>query len=469
VRSFYDSPGFLRGIVEVVGDDILHISDNAASAAFFRRTQEGMRNKFAAELGVPRDIGQMWISHYEESKESREPVRFDYIHHCADGNRNFEAVVSYLGKTPEGRSRFAYVVQDVTKFKQAEKALRESEQRFRLMADTAPVLVWMSGPDKLCTYFNKPWLEFTGRTMEQETGNGWAEGVHPDDLQHCGNIYSEAFDARQEFRMEYRLRRHDGQYRWILDAGVPRFQPDGAFAGYIGSCIDITEQKQTEDTLRTSQEELRSLTDRLISAREEESRRLARELHDALSQKLAILGMEISKLSRESASSPDSLTKNLQWMTEEIGRLANDIHRISRQLHPSNLYDLGLKAVLEAECAAFSKQHSIAAKFVPCDIPDTLPNDVSLNLYRIVQEALWNVAKHANSKQVLVTLTGTGGEIVLVVHDDGKGFDQEKIKRKGRLGLVSMEERARLLKGSLSVASEPGRGTILEVRIPFSG
>ncbi|HLZ62283.1 MAG TPA: PAS domain-containing sensor histidine kinase [Ktedonosporobacter sp.] len=125
-----------------------------------------------------------------------------------------------------------------------EEILRESEQRFRLMSDTAPVMIWMSGTTTLCTYFNKVWLDFTGRTMEQELGNGWAEGVHPDDFERCLTIYTTSFDQRKPFSMEYRIRRYDGVYRWILDNGVPRFTPNGAFAGYIGSGIDITELKE---------------------------------------------------------------------------------------------------------------------------------------------------------------------------------------------------------------------------------
>ncbi|MBW4540727.1 MAG: PAS domain S-box protein [Myxacorys chilensis ATA2-1-KO14] len=141
--------------------------------------------------------------------------------------------------------------------KQTEAELRESEARFRQMADTAPVLIWMSGTDKLCHYFNQPWLDFTGRTMEQEMGNGWAEGVHPEDFQHCLDTYVTAFDARQPFQMEYRLRRFDGAYRWLVDAGVPRFTPDGDFLGYIGSCIDIENRKATEAALRQSEARLR--------------------------------------------------------------------------------------------------------------------------------------------------------------------------------------------------------------------
>jgi PAS domain S-box-containing protein len=145
---------------------------------------------------------------------------------------------------------------DVTQRKLGEDALRESEQRFRVVADAAPVLIWMSDVDKLCTFFNKPWLEFTGRSLEQELGNGWTEGVHPDDLQRCVRTYVEAFDAREPFLMQYRLRRHDGQYRWISDNGVPLYDGQKKFAGYIGSCIDVTELINKERALRESEERM---------------------------------------------------------------------------------------------------------------------------------------------------------------------------------------------------------------------
>ena len=146
---------------------------------------------------------------------------------------------------------------DITERKQAEETLRETEKRFRLMADSAPVLIWISGQDKLCNWFNTVWLQFTGRSMEQEMGSGWAEGVHPDDLHRCLDTYGSAFDARQEFSMEYRLKRFDGEYRWLIDTGVPRLDTNGTFVGYIGSCVDITERKLAEVALKNSQEKLR--------------------------------------------------------------------------------------------------------------------------------------------------------------------------------------------------------------------
>jgi PAS domain S-box-containing protein len=142
-----------------------------------------------------------------------------------------------------------------------ETELRESESRFRIVADAAPVLIWVSSVDKLCTFFNKPWLEFTGRTMEQEMGNGWAEGVHPDDLQWCLKVYTKAFDARQPFVMQYRLRRHDGEYRWVSNRGVARYDAQGNFAGYIGSCIDVTEFINEEQALRETEERMNLVAD----------------------------------------------------------------------------------------------------------------------------------------------------------------------------------------------------------------
>ena len=164
-----------------------------------------------------------------------------------DGSTRWISGYGSIELDEHGKPSFARgVSRDITKRKIAEEELRESEDRFRVVADAAPVLIWMSGPDKLCTFFNKGWLDFTGRTLEQELGNGWAEGVHREDFDRCFAVYKNSFDVKEPFTMEYRLRRHDGEYRWVLDSGTPRFASDGAFLGYIGSCIDITARKEAE-------------------------------------------------------------------------------------------------------------------------------------------------------------------------------------------------------------------------------
>jgi signal transduction histidine kinase len=221
------------------------------------------------------------------------------------------------------------------------------------------------------------------------------------------------------------------------------------------------------EAIRRSRRELEALAGRLISAKEEENKRLAREMHDVFSQKLAVLGMEVSALQQQLASISPPFSGKLRALGEEIGRLAKNVHQFSRQLHPSILDDLGLSATLGAECKAFSQQHGIAAKFLPTNVPDSLPGKISLSLYRIAQESLWNAAKYSQAREIRLIVSVVDSELLLAVEDDGKGFDPDRIKGGGGLGLVSMEERARLVGGSFLLESRPGKGTRVEVRVPL--
>jgi len=178
---------------------------------------------------------------------------------------------------------------DITQRKRDHGALRESEERFRVIADTSPVMIWMSDCGGGCTYFNQHWLEFTGQSIAEQLDEGWLLCVHPDDRPRCLEIYLRAFHARDAFRMEYRLLRSDGEYRWILDCGVPRYNPDHTFAGFIGSATDVNDSKKAEQTLR-------HLSGQLINAQEQERKHIARELHDDINQSLALLAIELEQL-----------------------------------------------------------------------------------------------------------------------------------------------------------------------------
>lgn len=340
----------------------------------------------------------------------------------------------------------------------AEEAARESEERFVLVADSAPMMVWMSGTDKLCTYVNKGWLDFTGRTLEQELGDGWTTSVHPDDRERCLSGYAQAFDARQEFKLEYRLRRHDGQYRWIMDCGVPRFSPDLSFCGYIGSCIDITD-------LKLSQQEMEELSGRLIHAQEEERKRLARELHDNFGQRLVVLSMELAQHLSNPENPPqiEAFLRDLGAKLKEISRAMNVT---AHQLHSAHLEVLGLVSAIQGLCHEFSRQYGIEASFSHAGVPSPVPAEVALCLFRVVQEGLQNIAKHSGATSCQVELTGSREGIHLRISDPGVGFDPARLKLKPGLGFVSMRERLRLVGGQITVESQESQGTRLDIRVP---
>ena len=355
----------------------------------------------------------------------------------------------------------------------SEAGLRESEQRFRLMADTAPVLIWLAGPDRRYFFFNQRWLEFRRRTVDEEAGDGWTEGIHPEDATRCWNTYAEAFAARQPFHREYRFRRFDGEYCWMRDTGVPRVGPDGSFAGYIGSSIEITDMKRAERDARENQARLeashKQISDvlgRLISAQETERTRIARDLHDDVSQRIAALSMMISAIKRRLRGDSDILPALIS-VQQSTAALGENIRHFSHDLHPILLQHAGLGAALRVLCAEFEKLHAIEVTCTADADPQAIAADTALCLYRIAQEALRNVAKHADAHHVAVTVTHASGGVQLSIVDDGKGFDLAAVRGTAAgLGLVSIDERARLLGGRVRIDTQPQNGTRVHVELP---
>ena len=343
-----------------------------------------------------------------------------------------------------------------------EATRRESEEWFSLMANSAPVTIWMTDVDKECTYVNQAWLDFTGRPLEAALGKGWTDGMHPDDVERSWRTYAKAFDRHEPFQMEYRVRRHDGEFRWMIDTGVPRWKGDGSFAGYIGSAVDVTER-------RLAQEALSTVSQRLIDAQEEERRRLARELHDDISQRLGLLSLRLSEVTQAFLKPGEDVDRLLSLTRGEVANLVKDVHDLSHRLHPPRLEILGLAAAADALCDEFSSPMTMEVHFQSEGIPKRLPSRISLCLYRVLQEALQNAAKHSGARHVDVSLKAHADRIELTVEDTGGGFNVDDAARTRGLGLSSMKERIKGVHGQLVVDSEPQRGTAIRARVPYPG
>jgi PAS domain S-box-containing protein len=347
---------------------------------------------------------------------------------------------------------------DLIERTRAEEALRESEERFRLIANTAPVIIWMSDVDKGCTYVNQTWLDLTGQSSDAVLGNGWTDRIHPGDVGRCWDSYARAFERRELLQLDFRLRRRDDEYRWIVGTGRPRYHGDGSFAGYIGSAIDVTERRLAAEALAT-------IDQRLIDAHEEERSRIARELHDDISQRLAGLTISLDALVRTGAAPASDGRRQIEEAREEMLKLANDVQALSHRLHPARLEFLGITGAAAALCREVASLRTLEIRFNAESVPDGLSIRTAVCLYRVLQEALQNAIKHSGVEKVEVSLRGGFDQIELTVRDLGAGFDAATIQGRG-LGLTSMKERVRAVGGQLAILSEPRRGTTIHASVP---
>jgi PAS domain S-box-containing protein len=340
--------------------------------------------------------------------------------------------------------------------RKAEAVLRESEERFRLLANTTPALIWMCDAEGRTTYLNERRFAFTGSDQNAGYGDTWMAYIHPDDLPAVNEAFSNAVKTRQSYTKEFRLRRSDGTYRWMFDVASPRLNDDGTFAGFIGSAIDITDQKLARQALQR-------LSGQLIKAQEKERTRIARELHDDICQRLALLSVELGQASRSSNGASGRLDEIRKHCTD----IASDVQALSHRLHSSKLDFLGIAAALKGFCDEFSRQHEVTVAFTDRDVPGNVPQDTAQCLFRVTQEALHNAVKYSKTRNFAVELTGSPNEVRLEVKDWGAGFDVEAARRNHGLGLVSMPERVHLVHGRFSIESIPGEGTKIVAVVPI--
>ena len=371
---------------------------------------------------------------------------------------------------------------DITGRKSAEAKMRESEERFRAMANCAPVLLWMSGRDRLCEFFNQGWLTFTGRSLEQEAGNGWTEGIHPDDIKKCLETYHSAFDARRPFEMEYRLRRHDGEYRWILDGGTPRFALDGEFIGYVGSAIDITSHKRAEETNRRLAHVQR------LAAMGELTAAIAHELKQPLTAIMS--NVDVAAHLLEPANPPlDRLRETISDIRGDNRRASEVIDRIrdftlkrEARMQPLDLNSVVADTLHLVSADALMRHVHVRAELAP-GIPLVLGDrtqlqQVLVNLAMNGMDAMANMPESARHLTVRTRSNG-GDRVEVAVMDCGGGIAPDDLPHlfesffttKGEgagLGLFLARSIVESHRGRIWAESNPSSGAIFYFTVPVT-
>ena len=353
--------------------------------------------------------------------------------------------------------------------RKAERSLAESEVRLKLAADSAGAGLWSLDVDTGRIWATEQALELYGFVPEAEVDfEKFLTVVHDEDRQRLVHVIEDAVRDKQVFTAEYRITLPDGSVRWMAVRGSSILAPGGS-SGLTGVSVNITERKNIEEALRQGKQELSDLMGRLISAQEEERSHIARELHDDITQRLAVLAIDVGNLELQREPDRQHYQEKLGAIKESLVRLSEDIHALSRQLHPSILDDLGLVRALEAEIARFTEKEGIRVLFNHEELSPAIPRDIALALYRVTQESLRNIARHSRATSTHLELKGEPGAIHLKVVDTGCGFDPASPGRIRGLGLASMKERIELVHGSITIDSTPGEGTVIEVSVPLIG
>jgi PAS domain S-box-containing protein len=322
-----------------------------------------------------------------------------------------------------------------------------AEQDFLLLADNAPVMIWRAGADRRSDWFNKPWLRFTGRTLDEERGFGWAEGIHPEDRDHRMATYGDAFERRQEFSSTYRLRRNDGAYRWILDNGRPFRAADGTFCGYFGSAFDVTDQKVTEQQLE------QALTEREM---------LLREVQHRVRNNMQVVLSFVTLFNRYSSDKAD--IRRLSTHLQVLGEMQQYFHAQLDRVQAVNLVDL-----LKDIAAKLGTEHRIHIDVSGDAAKVDLSQATSIGL--LAAEAILNAERHAHPqgrpKNVRISIRQEDSHVVVTIEDQGLGMPQGPLPEGGSLGLQLLQHYAKAVRGKLDVSGSPA-GTRVSLRFENS-
>jgi PAS domain S-box-containing protein len=472
-----DEKGFIRRV-------------NQTGAAYLGRTPADLLGKPFVRFIRTRDIHK-FVVHMRECFEfaGRRNVE---LRVRVKGNESM-AVLLWSEAIPgavKGEAICRTTLTDITERKRAEEALHESKECFRIMTETAPVLVWMSGTNKEWTYCNQSWLGFTGRTLMQEMGEGWMEVVHPEDRERCLETYYQAFDAREQFNFEFRLRRHDQAYRWFLNTGIPRFTPAGQFAGYIGSCVDITERKEAEEmrrqlledfevlvqertaNLKAANNKLRQeistrkrLEKQIVEVADCEKRRIGNDLHDGLGQQLTGVAFLSKVLEQKLTAKKAPERAEASQVYALVSAALRHTRELARGLHVVELQASGFITALQELRDQVESVFNVCCQ-LKCDKSVRINNPtVATHLYRITQEAVNNAIKHGKTESISISLAKADRRIILTIKDAGVGCPK-LLQEKSGMGLHTMKYRTEMIQGTFDIQSGPEGGTVVTCSFP---
>ncbi|HUP91641.1 MAG TPA: PAS domain S-box protein [Solimonas sp.] len=475
--------GFVSAVLDTI-ETLVIVLDPDALIVRFNRACEVLSGYPASEMIgrtpsvlLPADEAPSTMEAFKDLRDGHYPNTYE--NHWVTRQGELRRIAWSSSAMTDAAGKVTYVIGtgiDITDRHRAEVALRESEETFRTLAESMPQMVWRTSPDGRNLYVNQRWTDYSGLSRAQSRDCGWSESIHPEDSPRMTELWHRATLANQPYEAECRLRRADGVYQWWLIRAVPILDAAGQVTQWFGTSTDIDDLRRTQAELHLNKIELaqslrhqQALSRRLVSAREAEQQHLSTEMHDRIGQNLAALSINLDIIERLAA--PDASDKLATRLSDSRSLLMATIAAVRdliTDVRPPTLDDYGLLPGLRSLALTVQARCGVAITVTGDESEPRLAQPVEAGLFRIAQEALNNVCKHAHATCAELTLRRAAGGARLTIEDDGVGFDQAGLDRAGqrsRWGVLLMQERAEAIGGRLSVDSVLARGTRVVVEL----